>query len=162
MTPEVKAKVDLWLYNKPIAKQWIEYEKTLRLEVTSLCFPNPVAGTQRVNLDSGGKLKLVYGSSYTLGDKELIDPVLQEKVSVKNQVDAALNAIEELGDYGAFLAERLVKWKPELNEPEYKALNKSINDGTASSEEIEAKRIIDSILIIKPASPQLEYEAPKL
>ncbi len=146
-----------WLESIEPKKQWEAYEKLKRAEVTALFFPTPVKGTQRQPLASGGNLKLVHGLTYTLGDKELVDPTLGEKVPVETQVEGVLEAIEQLGNEGPFLAKRLVKWKPELSETEYKLLG----DENASEAQKEAKKLIDSILTVKPASPQLAFEPPK-
>ena len=67
-----------------------------------------------------------------------------------------LEAIEALGVRGQLIASRVVKWKPELVVPEYELL--------AISEEpldIQIKAMIDEILTVKEASPQLSFEAPK-
>lgn len=138
-------------------KEWTAYEATMRLEVAKEYFPSPAKGTNRVTLPTGEKLKLIYGTTYTLGNKELVDPVLQEKVPVETQVQGVLDAIEDLGPGGKLLAARLVKWKPELNEVEYKLLCAE----TAGPLEVEARKLIDSILTTKPASPQMEIEPVK-
>lgn len=156
ITPEIKAAVDAWLSAVPTLKQWKEYEAATRAEAVALCFPTPVKGTQRFDLGGGFKLKLVYGWTYTLGDKELIDPILQEKVPVDVQVNATVEAIEQLGPEAKIIVDRLIKWKPELSETEYKKLRADIPI------EVEVKKLIDSILITKPASPQLAFEEPKV
>lgn len=154
-----------WLASIQPKKDWTSYEAAKRAEVVSEFFATPIVGTNRQPLapyNMQGSLKLVHKLTYSLGDKDLVDPALGEKVSIETQVDALLDAITALGQEGPLLAERLVKWKPELNEPEYKTLSKRINDNLASAIEIEAKRMLDSILTVKPASPQLEFEPPKV
>lgn len=151
------AVIKAWLDAVTPKKEWEAYEKLKRAEATALCFPNPVKGTQRFELGGGYKLKLVHGVTYSLGDKDMVDPTLNEKVSIETQVNGTLEAIRALGNEGPFLADRLVKWKPELSATEYEAL---ATDG-ASEAQKEAKKLIDSILTIKPASPQLSYEEPK-
>ena len=152
-----------WLSSIQPKKDWTAYESAKRAEVVAEFFPTPIVGTNRQVLppEISGAFKLVHKLSYSLGDKDLIDPALNEKVSIETQVDALLDAITGLGQEGPLLAERLVKWKPELNEPEYKTLSKRIAENLASPVEIEAKRMLDGILTVKPASPTLEYEPPK-
>jgi hypothetical protein len=56
----------------------------------------------------------------------------------------------------AAIAERIVKWKPDLSVSEYETLAASENET-----DIKAKTLIDAILTVKPASPQLTFEPPK-
>lgn len=128
-------------------------EMRLRKEVTEICFPNPKKGTQRFEFANGFKLKLVHGWAYKLGDKDKIgeDGV---KIAVADQVDAVLDKIAELGAEGRLLAQRLVKWSPELVVSEYEALGNS-------SVGLEAKALIDAILTVEPKSPTLDLEPPK-
>ena len=137
------------------AKEWQAYERAKRAEVVAVCFPSPIKGTNRFALDDGSSIKMTYSFTYTLGDKDLVDPELGEKVPIDTQVNAVLTAIEQLGPEAALLAKRLVKWKPELVETEYRKLRKDIQLET------EIKKLIDSILTVKPASPQLQLEPPK-
>ena len=162
LTPEqtlerARKAVAAWQSSVKPFQEWKAFEAAKRLEAAQLCFPNPVKSTQRFDLGGGYKLKLVYGLTYTLGDKDLVDPILNEKVLIETQVRGTLEAIEALGPVGELLANRLIKFKPELSEAEYKALS---SEG-ATEIHAEAKKLIDTILIIKPASPQLTYEEPK-
>jgi len=136
-------------------KQWENYEKDCRAGVVGLCFPVKVKGTQRVELPGGYKLKLVHSVTYSLGNKDLVDPVLQEKVPIEAQIKGVLEQIAALGNEGPMLADRLVKWKPELSATEYEALNPEFDL------EAKAKALIDTIVNTKPASPQLTLEEPK-
>lgn len=136
-------------------KQWENYEKECRANVVGICFPRPVKGTQRYELGGGYKLKLVHGVTYTLGNKDMVDPILNEKVSIESQVRGVLEQIAALGNEGPMLADRLVKWKPELNATEYEKLSDEFDV------EAKAKALIDTILTSKPASPQLTLEEPK-
>jgi hypothetical protein len=95
--------------------------------------------------------------TYTLGDKDKIDPSTGLKLTKAQQVEPVLDAIEALGERGRLLADRLVKWTPELSATEYEML--------AASEDpidIQAKTLIDAILTVKPASPELTFEPPKV
>lgn len=144
-----------WRGLKEQAAFYVEREREARAKVTGTLFPEARKGTQRYELGQGYKVKLVYGFTYTLGDKDLIDPATGNKVPVASQVEGIEDAIEELGNEGPFLVERLFRWKPELVEKEYLALDPE------NPTHVKVKALIDSILTVKPASPQLELEEPK-
>lgn len=113
-----------------------ELEMNLRNQIIATDFANHKAeGTENVDLGGGYKLKAVFKTTYSFTDKEL--------------VDAALTKIEKLGAEGEYIAERLVKFKPELSVSEYKKLDTAY------------KAIIDEILVTKPATPSLELVIPK-
>jgi hypothetical protein len=146
-----------WLAEKEVCKLATEAEKVSRESVTKALFPNPKKGTQRyVHPQGYGSIKLVYGWNYNLGDREKVDPSTQLKVPVSAQVDAVLERIEGLGERGRVMAERLVRWKPELVTAEYEQLAASDDDV-----DIQIKGLIDDILTVTPASPQLTFEPPK-
>ena len=117
-----------------------EAEATLRKEVLGDCYGfNPEAlreGTENVELGNGYKLKAVFKISYTFNNAE-------------DGVDKALSKIEKAGTEGAFIAERLVRWKPELSVTEYKKLPEKF------------KKLIDEVLVTKESTPSLELVAPK-
>lgn len=93
-------------------------------------------GTENVELGNGFKLKAVFKTSYTLNNKD-------------NAVDKMLCKLEASGPEGKFIAERLVKFKPELSVAEYKRLD------------TKERRIADLVISTKPAAPTLEIVAPK-
>lgn len=142
-----------WLADKALANAAVEAERQAREAVIAMLFPSPIEGTNNYELGQGYKLSLQHSFRRDLGDKELV--VDGQKVPTEDQVNGALEAIEELGNDGALLAKRLVRWKPELSVSEYKKLDPN------SIVEMQAKAIIDGILITKPASPQLSYKEPK-
>lgn len=112
-----------------------ELEAELRKQVVDTQFDsNKTEGTQTISLGNGWKLKAVKTLNYNLD---------------KDEVDAALANIEESCENGQFIAERLVKFKPELSVSEYKKLDAS------------AKKLIDAVLTTKPGTPQLKLEGPK-
>lgn len=117
-----------------------EVEASLRAEVlkTAFVFSNDELreGTENVELGQGYKLKAVFKTSRNFaGGQEAVEKALQK--------------IEKTGAEGEFIAERLVKWKPDLSVSEYKKLPEKF------------KRIIDEVLTAKPATPSLELVAPK-
>lgn len=111
-------------------------EAVLRKAVFELKFPNPSEGTQRAELGNGYFLKAVHKINYTLDDKD-------------GKTDKALEELEKTGNEGAFLADRLVSWKPELSISEYRKLAP------------QYKAIIDTVLTTRPGMPTLEIETPK-
>jgi hypothetical protein len=148
--------VQTWTEDKKALGAAKEAEQASRFALTATCFPNPVKGTQRFSLDGGYNVKLVHGWTYTLGDKDKTDGQ-GLKVSVYDQVAALEKQIAALGPEGQLLVERLIVWKPELKPTEYEQLARD----SASEVEVQAKALIDEILTVKPASPQLTLEEPK-
>jgi len=120
-------------------------EMELRKAIMSQAFPNAVEGTNNLDLGSGYTLKGVKAVTYDLTNSD--------KAGWKT--DEAIEAIEKLGNEGAFIAERLVKWKPSLSVTEYKAL--SVNDPVQA----KIKALIDNALTLKDGAPTLEISAPK-
>jgi len=117
-----------------------EAEAALREEVLSGAFgfdrETLREGTENIELGQGYKLKAVFKTSRSfLGGQEAVEKALQK--------------IEKSGAEGEFIAERLVKWKPELSVSEYKKLPEKFT------------KIIDEVINSKPATPSLELVAPK-
>lgn len=117
-----------------------EAEAALRREVLAEAFQfDPEAlreGTENFELGNGYKLKAVFKISRNLNNEN-------------DAVDKVLSKIEKAGAEGQFIAERLVKWKPELAVSEYKKLPEKF------------KKMIDEVVTSKEATPSLELVAPK-
>ena len=115
-------------------------EAALRKEVLAEAFAfDPEAlreGTENFELGNGYKLKAVFKISRNLNNEN-------------EAVDKVLSKIEKTGPEGAFIAERLVKWKPELSVSEYKKLPEKL------------KKLFDEVVTSKEAIPSLELVAPK-
>ena len=115
-------------------------EAALRKEVLAEAFAfDPEAlreGTENFELGNGYKLKAVFKISRNLNNEN-------------EAVDKVLAKIEKTGPEGVFIAERLVKWKPELSLTEYKKLPEKF------------KKLFDEVVISKEATPTLELVAPK-
>ena len=115
-------------------------EAALRKEVLAEAFAfDPEAlreGTENFELGNGYKLKAVFKISRNLNNEN-------------EAVDKVLAKIEKTGTEGVFIAERLVKWKPELSLTEYKKLPEKF------------KKLFDEVVISKEATPTLELVAPK-
>ena len=115
-------------------------EAALRKEVLAEAFAfDPEAlreGTENFELGNGYKLKAVFKISRNLNNEN-------------EAVDKVLSKIEKTGPEGVFIAERLVKWKPELSVTEYKKLPEKF------------KKMFDEVVTSKEAIPSLELVAPK-
>lgn len=101
-------------------------------------------GTRNFELNAGYKLKAVLKLNYKL-DKDGIDP--------------ALDRIEAMGEEGKFIAERLVKWQPDLSVSEYNTLAERAKGGDKIAKSIMAE--LNKVLTIEDASPSLELVEPK-
>lgn len=120
-------------------------EMALRKELMAMAFPTAVEGTNNFDLGHGYTLKGVKKLTYDLNNK----------ADAGYPTDKAYDEIVALGNEGAFLAERLIVYKPELSVSEYKKLDP--NNPT----HVQIKAIIDEVLTIKDASPTLEVATPK-
>lgn len=160
-TPEAftvrrNSEIENWLKVKGDLDNAKTLEMQFRNKVTQTCFSAPTKGTNRYELSNGYKLKLVYGLTYTLGIKDMVDPTNPiDKIPVNRQVAMLCDAIADLGNEGPELAERLIRWKPELVASEYEKLNPEYPTHK------QVKDLIDALLTVKPASPQLTFEQPK-
>jgi hypothetical protein len=150
------AEIKGWLEAKAALDASKAAEAERRAQVTKTLFPTPKKGTQRYALNGGYNVKLVHGWNYTLGDKDKCDES-GLKIPVAQQIAELENRLAEIEGVGEMLAERLIRWKPELVATEYEKLNLS----TASEGEIAAKTLIDDYLQVSEASPQLAFEEPK-
>lgn len=148
--------IQQWLDNKETAVNAVELERACRAKVTETLFPNPKKGTQRYELSGGYKIKLVHGWTYSLGIKDMPNPDVEgATIPIVKQIEDLQQAISECGNEGPILSERLIKWVPQLVPSEYEKLNVEYEI------EKKIKDMIDVLLTVKPASPQLEFEEPK-
>lgn len=111
-------------------------EMNLRKLIFGECFPNPKEGTNSLELGAGYILKGTHKLSYSVTNNDAV-------------CTKALEAIHDTGNEGPFIAERLIKWKPELSTSEYKKADDKY------------KKLLEPCLTIKPGSPSLELVAPK-
>lgn len=119
-------------------------EMDWRKAVVKFAFdPNKKSGTEHIELDNGYEAKAVKKQNYGFIKN------LETNRTDKAKIDAALTAIELRSPAGSIIAERLVKWTPDLSLTEYKQLP------------AEDKEIIDSVLIVTDGAPTLEIVAPK-
>lgn len=108
-------------------------EATIRAALVAAAFPNAKEGVNTLELGNGWQLKATVKYNYNLD---------------KKNTDNAIEKIEETGEDGKFVAERLVTWKPELSIREYRQLDP------------KHKVIIDEVLTIKEGAPTVELVEP--
>lgn len=111
-------------------------ERKLRAEVISLfseMASNEMSSGMETVPTGVGKLKIEHKLDYKLD-------------ADTDKVDNALDQIEKSMEGGNIVAERLVKWKPEISVREYKLLD------------AKQKAIVDKVLTIKPASKSVKLE----
>lgn len=138
--PEWKAKfaekMAEWRRKKVLYEQAKADEMRLRLELVEFAGnPEIVAGSERLPMDDGGSLKITKVINYSfVGD----DPLRE-----------ALQRMRDVGPMGEFLAERVVRWKPELCVGEYKKLPQ------------DYKIILQPVVMESRGTPSLEISPPK-
>ncbi len=121
-----------------------EAEMEMRKYIVSRAFPQAEENTNTIELGGGYELKAGIKYNYNL-DSDL------------SKVAACLVEIEKMGNEGAFLAERLVKWSATFLLTEYRKLQEV--DATDIQKKILAK--INTVLTITDAAPTLEIKEPK-
>lgn len=142
------AERDLRLMAWEAAKRAIETAKeaemTARKAAVDFCFDQERrTGTERIELGNGYEAKAVKKQNHNFvkgADGKTIDLVA---------LRAALAEIATLGNEGPFLAERIVKWSPDLVIGEYNNLAP------------QYKAIIDKVIVTTDGAPMLEIIAPK-
>lgn len=149
ITPKDQLIMD-WQQAKASADNAIALERRLRTQVVDTVFPKETrrVGTNNHDLGRGFTLRAVCSLSYKL-----------DSSNDSAATTAVADEIEELGNEGAFLVDRLIKWKPELSVSEYKKLQER-----AATEDQFAKKVLallEPVLTITDASPQVEVVVPK-
>lgn len=93
-------------------------------------------GTTNYPLENNCKLKAIFKLNFKL----------------ENKNDETRDMVDELRAHSteaAFVADRLVKWKPEISISDYNQLS------------LEFKTIVDTVLTISPGTPTLDIMYPK-
>jgi hypothetical protein len=120
-----------------------EIEMEARKIAVDFCFDqNKEKGTENIELGNGYKAKAVKKLNFGFIKTE------EGKVN-KFAIEKALQKIEKDGEAGELIAERLVKWTPDLSMTEYNLLTE------------KHKKIIDEVIVVTPGSPTLEIVPPK-
>lgn len=123
-----------------------ELEMALRLEVVARYFANETKpkGTFNFELGNGYKLKLEKKQYIKVGD-----------IPEGKALEDTLDEIAKIGNVGSVLADRLVKFSPELSVTEYNKLD------DADDQEKRIKALIDAHITVTPATPTIKIVEPK-
>jgi len=134
----------LWDESKKALEVAKETEMTARKKAVEFSFDQGKnSGTERIELGNGWQAKAVKKVNY--GWVKTEDGKLN-----KNAIEIALQKIETIGGQtGELIAERLVKWTPDLSLTEYNLLSQ------------EYRAIIDEVIVTTDGAPSLEIIAPK-
>lgn len=138
--------LQLWRSTKEMLETAKQAEMEMRKYVVSRAFPKPEEGVNTLDLGNGYKLKAGVKFNYNL-----------KEISIVKEV---LGRIAQVGNQGAFIAERLVKWEASFLLTEFRKLE---SDAEAGSEEAKViLKEVHNMLNIVPAAPTLEIKAPKV
>jgi hypothetical protein len=114
---------------------WKEKEMAARNKVVAHCFPEPPkAGTVNYELGGGYKVKAVFKQNFGWTSVDALNAILDK--------------MEEKGEAGKLLADRVVKWTPELSLTEYKKLPE------------EYAIMLNACITTKPGTPSVELVVP--
>ena len=133
-----------WQASKDAVERAKATEMELRKFIVAKAFPDATEGTNKQELGNGYELKAVVKFNYKL------DPDLQK-------IRQAASAIMAIGNQGAFIVDRIFKWKCDFALSEYRKLEEADTNDTR-----EIKKIVDSVLTIDEAAPTLEIKEPKV
>lgn len=132
----------VWDNLKQVAKQIGEVESELRKEIVSANFDSAKQeGTETLQLGAGWSLKVSKSLTY--------------KVTGDN--DAVMGVEVDLPQW----LEELFRWKSEVSTKAYKQLVQTVATNPADVAAAELLKRIDSLIEIKPGSPQLSLVPPK-
>lgn len=104
--------------------------------------PAKSGSTENVPLGGGyiAKMKVPIRYGFVQNDAGRVD---------KARIEKALSKIEKDGEAGELIAERLIKWTPDLSLTEYKQLSDKY------------RKIIDDVIVTTEGTPTLEIVEPK-
>lgn len=122
-----------------------EEEMELRKYIVGRAFPQKHEGMNTKDLGNGYQLKAGIKFSYNLADNDTVED--------------CLNRIAKIDNTGAFIADRLVSWKPSFLLTEYRQLIEDKEKGSKSAEAI--LNIVNEMLTVDDAAPSLEVKQPK-
>lgn len=117
------------------AKFWKERDAELR---------GMIYGGAFAAMEDGKQHTIELGNGYKLKGKRPIN----YKVDAA-KIDDALDALTKIGNSGAFLADRVIKWEPKLSLTEYNQLTE------------EQRAAIDVAITTTPGLPVVSVEGPK-
>jgi hypothetical protein len=135
----------LWNNKKKAIETAKEEEMELRKYIVKREFPQKVEGTNTKELGNGYQLKAAIKYNYNLADNDTVED--------------CLNRIAKVDNTGAFIADRLVSWKPSFLLTEYRQLVEDKEKGSKSAEAI--LNIVNQMLTISEGAPTLEIKEPR-
>ncbi|QEG09350.1 hypothetical protein PM395_gp56 [Xanthomonas phage Samson] len=144
---EYIAERDRLLVDWQAKKAALEVAKEAELEARKLAVmfmhdPAKSGTTENVELGGGYKATMKVPVRYGFVQNA-------EGKTDKARIEKALSKIEKTGQAGELIAERLVKWTPELSLTEYKQLPDNF------------RKIIDDVIVTSEGTPTLEIKEPK-
>lgn len=132
-----------WQAKKSALETAKENEMTARkAAVMFMHDPSKSGTTENVELGGGYKATMKVPVNYGFIKRD-------DGKTDKARIEKALSKIEKDGEAGELIAERLIKWTPELSLTEYKQLSDKY------------KKIIDDVIITSEGTPTLEIKEPK-
>lgn len=120
-------------------------ELELRKYIVNREFPKKEEGMNTKELGQGYQLKAGIKYNYNLADNDTVETCLEK--------------IANLGNAGAFIADRLVSWKPNFLLTEYRQLVEDKEKGSGFAK--QCLDIVNEMLTITEGAPTLEIKAPK-
>lgn len=144
---EYLAERDRLLVDWQAKKAALEVAKEQEMEARKLAVmfmhdPSKSGTTENVELGGGYKATMKVPVRYGFIQNA-------EGRTDKAKIEKALAKIEKDGEAGELIAERLIKWTPELSLTEYKQLPDKY------------RKIIDDVIITSEGTPTLEIKEPK-
>jgi len=132
-----------WQAKKAALETAKENEMAARkLAVMFMHDPSKSGTTENVELGGGYKAKMKVPVNYGFVKRD-------DGKTDKARIEKALSKIEKDGEAGELIADRLVKWSPELSLTEYKNLPDKY------------RKIIDDVITTTEGTPTLEIVEPK-
>lgn len=137
----------LWQNTKEQAAKFKALEMDYRRVCAAFLVPDPInnEGTNTVPIGNGYVAKVGIKMNYKLKENKAVWD--------------GLDKIKNVGNDGAFIADRLVSWTPNFLKTEYTNLQEQADEGSQSAKEI--LKIISGFLVIDEAAPTLTIVEPK-
>lgn len=135
-----------WQKSKDAIEVAKEAEMNMRKYIVQRAFPEKKEGMNTMELGNGYQLKAAVKYNYNLAENKI--------------VEACLDKIEKIGNQGAFIAERLVSWKPSFLLTEYRELERSAKEDKDPTA-IKILEVVSEMLTVSEAAPTLDIKAPK-
>lgn len=108
-------------------------------------------GMVNVEIGNGYVAKVGLKKNYTLLSRD-------EKVSKLDAIDGVIEAMEQVGNEGGFIADRMFKWSVDISTGEYHKLEEN---ALTSADAKKLLDLVNTVLEIKDATPTLEIKEPK-